>query len=93
MAKQNCWELKKCGRQSGGAKANELGVCPAAQNTATHGLNGGINGGRICWAVVGTLCGGKVQGAFADKQLSCMACEFYKKVKSEEAGDFMLLAD
>jgi hypothetical protein len=25
----NCWEFKKCGMEKGGAKATELGVCPA----------------------------------------------------------------
>ncbi|MFH1294085.1 MAG: two-CW domain-containing protein [Pseudomonadota bacterium] len=29
MAKTNCWEHKKCGRKVGGAKVQELGVCPA----------------------------------------------------------------
>ncbi len=30
MGKLNCWDFKKCGRQSGGEKAHELGVCPAS---------------------------------------------------------------
>jgi hypothetical protein len=25
----NCWEFKKCGREAGGAKAADSGVCPA----------------------------------------------------------------
>jgi len=24
----NCWEFKKCGREPGGEKASELGICP-----------------------------------------------------------------
>lgn len=63
----NCWEYKKCGRERGGSKAAELGVCPAYPN-----------GGRECAKVAGTLCGGKVQGSFATKLGSCMQCEFYK---------------
>jgi hypothetical protein len=63
----NCWEFKKCGREKGGAKAEELGVCPAWPD---HGKN--------CAHVAGTLCGGRVQGAFATKLASCMQCEFYK---------------
>jgi uncharacterized protein YbcI len=27
-------------------------------------INNGVNGGRICWTITGTLCGGKVQGDF-----------------------------
>jgi hypothetical protein len=93
MAKQNCWEFKKCGRQVGGEKAKELGVCPASNNADNNKVNNGTNSGRVCWAIAGTLCGGKVQGTFADKQLSCMSCEFLKKVKSEEGDDFELIPE
>jgi hypothetical protein len=90
--KRNCWEVKKCGRGIGGAKVAELGVCPASTDTSANGLNGGTNGGRICWAIAGTLCGGKIQGTFAAKKLSCMTCDFYKMVKDEEdIVDFQIL--
>ncbi len=82
--KQDCWEFKNCGREPEGAKVAELGVCPAAIDISSDGLNGGKNAGRVCWAVAGTFCGGKVQGSFAQKQLSCMTCDFFKKVKEEE---------
>jgi len=49
MPKVNCWEWKKCGRQKGGAKAAELGVCPAASAERVNGANCGLNGGRACW--------------------------------------------
>ena len=91
MAKLNCWEFKNCGRQPGGAKVDELGMCPAAMAQNADGLNGGKNGGRICWAVSGTFCEGKVQGTFAEKKLSCMGCDFFKKVKEEEGEKFLLL--
>jgi hypothetical protein len=84
MAKQNCWEFKKCGRQPGGAKVAELGVCPASTEVRVTGTNAGKNGGRACWAIAGTLCGGKVQGAFASKLANCMQCEFYQLVGKEE---------
>ncbi|ADL50964.1 two-CW domain-containing protein [Clostridium cellulovorans] len=93
MAKQNCWEFKKCGRHVGGEKVKELGVCPAANNKVTDEINNGSNGGRICWAIAGTLCGGKVQGSYADKQISCMSCDFFKKVKNEEAEEFESMPD
>ncbi len=86
----NCWEAMKCGREPGGAKAAELGVCPAAADAAAHGINCGENGGRLCWALVGTLCTGKVEGTFARKQVSCLAFEFYRQVKKEEGGDFFM---
>lgn len=84
MTKINCWEFKKCGRENGGAKVHELGVCPSAIAVNMNGLNNGNNGGRICWVIAGSFCGGKVQGTFAEKQPVCMSCDFYKKVVSEE---------
>jgi hypothetical protein len=93
MAKQNCWEFKKCGRQPGGPKANELGVCPAAVQTRANGINSGVNGGRACWALTGTLCGGKVQGTFAAKFGNCVSCEFYRIVQGEERGHFCTAAE
>lgn len=86
--KLNCWEVKLCGRQPGGEKANELGVCPAATDEKNDAMNNGKNGGRICWAITGTFCGGKVQGTFAQKQGSCMICNFMQTVKKEEGTNF-----
>lgn len=82
--KKNCWEHKNCGRESGGKKVGELGVCPASTETSVNGVNGGKNAGRVCWAVSGTFCGGKTQGTFAQKKMSCLTCEFYKDVRNEE---------
>lgn len=80
----NCWDFKKCGRQPGGSRVADLGVCPASTDGKANGLNGGRNGGRICWALTGTLCGGKVQGTFAQKLASCMDCEFHRLVQAEQ---------
>ncbi len=93
VQKQNCWEYEKCGREPKGSKSKELGVCPAATNKSYNRLNEGENGGRMCWAIAGTLCGGKVQGTFAEKRLSCMTCDFYKKIKKEEGKDFQFMKD
>jgi len=93
MGKTNCWELKKCGREPGGAKTAELGVCPAATENKLDGINHGSKGGRSCWAIAGTLCGGKTQGTYAAKLASCMSCEFYKDVQREERGDLVKSQD
>lgn len=66
MALKNCWEIRKCGREQGGARATELGVCPAYPDR-----------GHSCWLVAGTLCGDEVQGTFAPKELNCLKCEVY----------------
>lgn len=88
MSKLNCWEFKKCGRQPGGEKVVELGVCPASEERRLSGVNAGRNAGRSCWALSGTLCGGKVQGTYATKLGNCMQCEFFKLVKQEEGTDY-----
>lgn len=62
----NCWEFKKCGREAGGARVDELGVCPAYP---AHG--------HRCAHIVGTLCGGAIQGFFVDKIRGCVQCTFF----------------
>jgi hypothetical protein len=93
MAKLNCWEIMKCGREPGGPNAGEFGVCPAAAATDCDGLNSGKNAGRICWAIAGTFCDGKVQGTFAQKQVSCMSCEVFKRIKEEEGVKMRIMPD
>ena len=88
MKKLNCWEFKKCGREPGGAKVKELGVCPVVKEERTDGINGGKNGGRACWAIAGTFCGGEVQGHFVQKLGNCQQCEFYDAVGKEEGSDY-----
>jgi CRP-like cAMP-binding protein len=82
----NCWEFSRCGREPGGDRVDDMGVCPAAADTSFDGINRGVAGGRICWAVAGTFCGGRVQGTFAEKRSSCMDCDFFKTVLREEGA-------
>ncbi len=90
--KLNCWEFKKCGREPGGGRVHDLGVCPASEEKKLDGVHGGRNGGRSCWILSGTLCEGKVQGVFAQKYKSCQECDFYQDVRKEEFPKFMLSA-
>jgi two-component system NtrC family sensor kinase len=60
-----CWEYMKCGRDK-----DATTKCPAYPNF-----------GRICWAVAGTFCQGKVQGTFAQKYEDCRKCDFFQMVK------------
>jgi len=82
--KQNCWEFKKCGREPGGVNVTHLGICPASTNKRVDGATSGKNGGRACWPITGTFCGGSVQGSFAAKLTNCMSCDFYQLVGLEE---------
>lgn len=88
--KLNCWEFKRCGRQPGGRKADELGVCPATTDEKLDGLHGGRHAGRACWLVAGTMCNGKVQGTFAQKYGNCEKCDFFRAVKEKERPAFKM---
>lgn len=92
MKKMNCWEFKKCGRETGGLNADELGTCPAAIEKRLDGVHGGSNSGRACWVVSGTYCGGKTQGTFAKKYNNCKICDFFLAVRKEEVPRFELSA-
>lgn len=93
MAPENCWGFWGCGREPGGRKAHELGVCPATCDSSLDGVNRGKNGGRCCWKVAGSLCNGEVQGTIAFKFMNCTACEFLEKVLKEEGSNFSFLSD
>jgi signal transduction histidine kinase len=69
-AKIKCWEYMKCGRDK-----DATAKCPAHSNF-----------GRICWAVAGTFCEGKVQGTFAQKYENCMKCDFYQMAHKIRKG-------
>lgn len=84
MNRVNCWEYTNCGRQPGGPRAKELGICPVTTSQDLNGAHGGMNAGRACWVVAGSLCGGKVQGSYAQKLANCWRCDFMNGVKREE---------
>jgi hypothetical protein len=86
--KLNCWEFKKCGREPGGKYADELGVCPVTEEKRLDGVHGGKNAGRACWVVAGSMCGGDIQGTFAQKYKDCSQCDFYIKVREDESSKF-----
>lgn len=70
----------KCGRETGGARVDELGVCPVSQENTADGLNGGLNGGRICWVINENGCHDKLMYG----KDFCFQCEFRYKVTQEE---------
>lgn len=61
-----------------------MGASPAAAESRVDGMNQGINGRRSCGAIVGTCCGGELQGSFANKQPGCHKCDFYQMVCVEQ---------
>ena len=84
MAKQNCWDFKKCGREQDGAKMSELGICAVAAATYLNGLHGGRNGGRACWMLSSGQDGRQVKGTVSAILGNGMKCEFFQIVKAEE---------
>src|SRR5271165_6488776 len=90
---QRTWQRKPTAGRSKNAVARLeapgwLISAPARRLAPTSVATKGTGGGRICWAVAGTLCGGKIQGTFAQKAVNCMACEFYRAVRREEGAAF-----
>jgi hypothetical protein len=85
MAKKlNCWEHMKCGREPGGTQAKKLGVCQAASYRSINGVNGGINGGRLCWAIVGIYSFTDTKGLLFQNNYHCYDCDFHRRVLAEE---------
>ena len=89
MARLNCWEVQKCGREPGGARARERGVCPAAVDLALFGTNGGACAGRACWVVAGSFAPGGPSCVRARELPSCLVCAFYRRVVREQKDDFV----
>lgn len=86
MNRLNCWEWSQCGHEPGGANAAK-GVCPAALERRTDGVNSGAQAGRCCWAISDTSCTENLKF----KLCKCLQCEFMAKVQDEEGIDFVLM--
>ena len=86
--KLNCWDFQKCGREPGGSRVSELGICPAATNTACNGINGGKNAGRYCWKVAGIMGDGQAKCSCSEKLLNCIECDFFKHVQDQLSSAF-----
>lgn len=76
--KLNCWEFKNCGIED---------KCPAASSELYDGINYGDNAGRVCWAVVGTLCQDCVKTDLAIKYQDCLKCDFFEYVRKQEGKE------
>lgn len=87
--KLNCWQYNHCGREPHGSRAGDLGVCPAALESRLDGVHGGVNGGRACWAVAGSLCHVGENGASFDHQAICRQCTFRSSVRRREGATFL----
>lgn len=71
--KTPCWEFMGCNQES-----NHETKCQAYPHF-----------GRVCWAVAGTHCSGKINGTYAQKINGCSTCGFYHHVMAERTGEAM----
>ena len=84
--KTNCWEFFSCGRGPSGPGALKMSECRAAREIVLDGINGGINGGRACWAVAGTM---GVDEPECSTSRTCGECEFHRHVVKEEMPELL----
>ncbi len=84
MKKKNCWDHMQCGRSPGEQKSSSADVCPATVHKQLHGIHGGENAGRACWAIDDSLCPKVLKETAAKKFEGCWKCDFYHLVKHEE---------
>jgi hypothetical protein len=85
--KQNCWEVRNC-RMMIETSDQRTSLCPAIIYEELDGVHGGLNAGRMCWAVDGTYCNGGIQGSSEQKMDECRACGFFRSVANEEGEAF-----
>lgn len=64
----NCWELRNCGREEGGSRAESHGVCVAY----SEGM------GHSCWANAGFLGDCGQASDCHELDLCCIQCEVYR---------------
>jgi hypothetical protein len=74
----------QCGREPGGKYKNKYETCPVSTKAVANGLNGGENGGRICWIIAESGCKCKVKCSVRNVRHSCFQCEFRYKIMAEE---------
>jgi hypothetical protein len=84
VRKYNCWDFMKSGKGPSGNRSEKYDVCPIASESAANGLNGGENGGRICWIIAENGCKCNVKCSVRNIGHSCFQCEFRYKVMAEE---------
>ncbi len=89
--RENCWEYKDCGGSRNGVCQSAKDICPVLFETRLDGVYGGMNGGRACWMVEGTMCRRRMPASFFQRFKICKACDFYQAVRAEEGAGFMPL--
>jgi len=87
--KINCWEFHGCDVEPISDYVIDFRVCAATWTEEMHGVHGGKNAGRACWAVVGSMCGLHNSDRTCMHAATCEECDFYKLVREEEGDAFI----
>jgi hypothetical protein len=87
----NCWEYKNCGQEPGGKNVESHGVCPVTIQSKYDMVNGGKNGGRLCWFVDNTFCNNERQGSFLEKFEHCSKCDFFLLVQKQQGRHLVVV--
>jgi hypothetical protein len=74
----------KCGKGPSGNGNGKHRSCPISAETSANTLNGGVNGGRICWIIAENCRNSKVKCSELSRMDPCFSCEFRYKVFAEE---------
>ncbi len=86
----DCWEQLKCGAET--CSPGDKGWCPVPFDESLNGVNGGTNGGRACWAVLGAKCrAGDATAPPGDAEV-CVACPVLSTVRTQEGPVWFQLA-
>lgn len=93
MSGSNCWDVMKCGREHDSPTVNDQGECAASAAVKANGLHGGLNGGRVCWAIAGSFSGKQPSCTFVARMGGCESCTFYKMVRVMESSDYKQVND
>ncbi|MFC1524666.1 two-CW domain-containing protein [Thermodesulfobacteriota bacterium] len=84
----NCWEYNHCSGRGECKDEKGCNNCPAYLEHRVNGMNGGINGGRICWFIDGTHCDNSLRidsgKSYVEKFKVCLKCDFNKYVEKQE---------
>ena len=84
MGKCNCWEYMNCGKEIVRNGNGNESVCPIALDISGDSLNGGVNGGRICWIIADTKYNNTIECSALHHKSSCFSCSFRYKVTMDE---------
>jgi hypothetical protein len=79
-----------CGREAGGRKAGELGICPVSLRSQPEGVSRAAGRGQPCWAFPGNACDHRSDGQPGQDSLACRQCERMQQVCDREGRYFAL---